>query len=124
MIRSVYTQYPIRGTHMISKRLYTEIFNHHGTHRQVRETISEIATVFWAFRDILDFFEKNPQFTVHIDGVTSTLYEYTLRYEKENFSTLNLYVYKNGVIIGNIADGWIDDGHIPDHVKDALLLIY
>lgn len=112
------------GINMNSKEMYTSLLKGVGCENpnDIFEILSGIRNIHYAFRELKEYFEFKPQYTVLDNNLEQvSLYDFLKKYEINNTSLLNLHIYFDGECVGNICDGWIEG--VPDHIKENLFLI-
>lgn len=108
-----------------ANRLYSQLASNPliERHREILAVTECIKGTYYAYRELLSFFENKPEYTVELRGQPSmTLYKLIKHQEKTNSTYLNIHMYKNGKAIGNICDGWYEE--MPEYIFNHLRTIF
>lgn len=82
----------------------------------------ELRNIHDRYNMLLSYFENRREYMVGKDKPIKSLYFEIEQNRKYNVSRLNLNVYLDGEVIGNICDGWCD--RLPDDILHALTEIF
>lgn len=114
----------LRNIEMNIKSMYADLIKQSGFNQtDFYKVLNELKAMNSAFYNVMRFFEFRPQYTIEVDGVHQTAYEYFLYISKTNSFMLNTRLYKSKEYIGNLSDHWIDCDDIPDDVKEDIFKI-